>query len=306
MSIESYKIDPNGDVLLILRNPRPPFAVWDENEDHPSAVPDLSSLKFVDETADEEMATTAKERKKKKKASRSYDVIKYEIPPPQPLEESIDDPLEVIDEPLAAFDEPPSLESPSPFHAPPVPSHIPTASNEPPALLDEAPEIVKCVKIRVSSRHLTLASPYYSDMFKGNYKEADTLRTNGSVEVEVEDINADALVVAMNIIHGRTRKVPRTVTLEMLAKIAVTVDLYQCHEVVELFTDMWITHLKKTLPKTYSRDAVLWICISWVFQQRNEFYSVTRATVSHSNGPIQSLGLPILPRLIGKSCSLAV
>ncbi|KAK3064938.1 hypothetical protein LTS18_001902, partial [Coniosporium uncinatum] len=202
-------------------------------------------------------------------------------PAPQPLDESLDDPSVDLDEPPAAFNGPPLPfdESPSLFNAPPLPSHVlRVPSDEHPAPLDEASVIVESVKIRVSSRHLTLASPYYSDMFKGSMKEADTFRNNGSAQVQVEDIDADALVVVMRIIHGRTREVPRTVTLEILAKIAVIVDLYQCHEAVELFTDMWITHLKTTVPKMYSRDAVLWICISWVFQQRNEFYLATRAT----------------------------
>ncbi|KAK3060175.1 hypothetical protein LTS18_009146, partial [Coniosporium uncinatum] len=203
----------------------PPLAVWDETEDHQSTVPDLSSLKFANETVDQELAMTAKEKRKKQKASRSYDVTVYESPPPQPLHQSLDTPSEVVDEPPAAFDEPPS-----PFDALPVPSNIPppllshippVPFNEPPAPLDEAPVIVGYVNLRVSSRHLTLASPYYSNMFKGSLKEADTLRTNGSVEVEIEDVDADALVVVMNIIHGKTRTVPRTVTLETLAKITV-------------------------------------------------------------------------------------
>jgi len=89
-------------------------------------------------------------------------------------------------------------------------------------------------------------------MLKGKWLKADTLRNYGSVMVEVEDVDADALVMLMKIIHGKTRMVPRAVTLEMLAKIAVVVNLYQCYGAVEVFTDMWTAHSRKELPKAYS------------------------------------------------------
>ncbi|KAH0437843.1 hypothetical protein CcaCcLH18_03739 [Colletotrichum camelliae] len=37
----TYRLDPDGDVELILRNPDAPFAVWDDSED--AAVQDLSA-----------------------------------------------------------------------------------------------------------------------------------------------------------------------------------------------------------------------------------------------------------------------
>ncbi|KAF2233973.1 hypothetical protein EV356DRAFT_502906 [Viridothelium virens] len=127
------------------------------------------------------------------------------------------------------------------------------ASNEPPVPDDEppAPFDQALVQIRVSSRHLALASSHYSHMLEGKCNEADTIRNNGAVEVKVEDVDADALVILMYIIEGKTRDVPKEVTLEMLAKMAVIVFLYRRHGTVEVFTDMWIAHLRGGLPEAY-------------------------------------------------------
>ena len=63
--------------------------------------------------------------------------------------------------------------------------------------------------------------------------------------------------ILMDIIHGRTRRVPKTIDLDTLAKISVLVDCYDCVEVVEMVSDIWIKELEQSVPKTYCREAVL-------------------------------------------------
>ena len=76
---------------------------------------------------------------------------------------------------------------------------------------------------------------------------------DGLFHISVEDWDEEAFVIMMNIFHLRFRRVPRTITLEMLAKIAVIADYYKCCESTELFTDMWIADLetKTPIPATY-------------------------------------------------------
>jgi hypothetical protein len=86
----------------------------------------------------------------------------------------------------------------------------------------------------------------------------------------------------------------------MLAKIAVLVNYYGCFEVVKLFTEMWITGLKITSPpRSYSRDTMLWIWISWVFREQEQFQAATKIALKESRAPVSSLGLPIPERIIG-------
>jgi BTB/POZ domain len=113
------------------------------------------------------------------------------------------------------------------------------------------------VGIRASSRHLILASAYFRRMLKGAWIESNTLQSEGYLRIEETDLDSSALRILMDIIHGRTRRVPKALSLEMLAKIAIIVDYYECHEVVEVFSRMWIKELKETVPGTYSRDTML-------------------------------------------------
>jgi hypothetical protein len=86
----------------------------------------------------------------------------------------------------------------------------------------------------------------------------------------------------------------------MLAKIAVLADYYKCVEVVEICSEIWINKLKKNLPERYSRDLILWILVSWIFRQAKLFRVVTGIALKESRGRIQTLGLPIPERIVGR------
>ncbi|GKT61104.1 hypothetical protein ColTof3_08443 [Colletotrichum tofieldiae] len=58
----------------------------------------------------------------------------------------------------------------------------------------------------------------------------------------------------MNVIHVQARDVPRKVSLEMLAKIAVIVDYYKCHNAIHFFSQTWVENLGKPLPSAYGID----------------------------------------------------
>ncbi|KAK4450583.1 hypothetical protein QBC34DRAFT_274939, partial [Podospora aff. communis PSN243] len=66
--------------------------------------------------------------------------------------------------------------------------------------------------------------------------------------VGAEDWDAEALVVAMNVLHSHCHQVPKTVSLEMLAKIAVIIDYYKIHETLQITASLWIKGLEKALP----------------------------------------------------------
>ncbi|KAL8377969.1 hypothetical protein RB595_008586 [Gaeumannomyces hyphopodioides] len=148
----------------------------------------------------------------------------------------------------------------------------------------------KEVRFRLSSRHLSLASPYFKAMLDGDWKES-----NDRV-ASAKDWDEEALVVLMCIIHGRTRFVPRTISLDLLAKIAVLVDYYKCHETVEFVVETWIGKLEQ--PTEMSRDLILWLLISWVFQRAEIFKSVTKIALHQSKDRLMLSNLP-MPRKIG-------
>ncbi|RLL94683.1 hypothetical protein CFD26_104925 [Aspergillus turcosus] len=159
------------------------------------------------------------------------------------------------------------------------------------------PEDTSVVGMRVSSKHLSLASPVFEKMFHGLWKEAQCLHA-GHVEIEMDWQNMDAMLILMNVIHGHGPDIPRKVNLETLTEISILVDYYNCHEAINLASVLWIWHLRAGMAKEFCDDIVRWIWISWVFRLVDIFRSATYCAVTQSKGPISSLGLPIHHRII--------
>lgn len=177
------------------------------------------------------------------------------------------------------------------------PSNTPTEVDAAPDAAPEAEPVY--AEIRVSSKHLMLASPYFRRALDGNLEEGTTLRGQGSVRLRQGNGDLEAMLIIMNIFHHRTRSVPRVISLEMLARIAILVDIYECHEALEMFTDTWILVLRSTMPVTFTKSAVLWLGISSVFGRSSEFCPSTILALEHSKGPIETYGLPIAHSVIG-------
>ncbi|KAH8123096.1 hypothetical protein LI328DRAFT_169759 [Trichoderma asperelloides] len=146
--------------------------------------------------------------------------------------------------------------------------------------------------MRLSSKHLALASEYFQKLMANEWKETKA-ESGYSYTIAAEEWDQDALIILMNIIHGQTQKLPEKVTLETLAKIAVLVDYYKCHKTVAFFADAWIRRLKGPLPSFYSRELLLRLFVSYVFSRENAFQQLTRTIIFKSRGPIHTLGLPI-------------
>jgi hypothetical protein len=156
------------------------------------------------------------------------------------------------------------------------------------------------LRIRTSSKHLSFSSPYFKRNLQSGMLESQTLRFRGHVEFCMDEQDPEAMLIVLNIIHGKSRQVPKVVDLDMLTKLAVIVDYLECLEVVEPYSDRWVDNLKGGIPATYSTELIQWHCISLVFRKQLEFKVVTSTAIRHSKGAIQTLGLPIRERLVGK------
>ncbi|KAK8120401.1 hypothetical protein PG999_004521 [Apiospora kogelbergensis] len=272
--------DPDGDVELILRNPNAPFAKWDEDQ-HP-CKPLASAL----------AKTSSKQGKRLKKRSSNELFFNLDDPGimhtsspsgppahPEGIELSSINPLP--SESTADYTSP--LTGTTPSEGTPVPAFDDNDTNDKKDVQ---------VRMRVSSRHLMLASTYFEKMLQGPWEESK------SYVIAASEWDTDAMVILMNIIHGRSRKVPRLVSLDLLTKLAVMADYYQCVEGVEMYADRWIKNLGHHLPERCGRDLILWIAVSWVFFQDSLFEAVTNVTIRESDGPLQTLGLPIPQHIV--------
>ena len=132
---------------------------------------------------------------------------------------------------------------------------------------------VQCI---VSSRHMMLASQHFMTLLSGSTDEAVELRATGHVRISLSD-DPDTLIILLHIIHGKTRAVPRQVSLDLLRKLAVMVNDFGMLGSVEFFADTWIDHSKmEGLPDSYTEDVLSWLFVFFVFERAEEFKDMTR------------------------------
>lgn len=160
-----------------------------------------------------------------------------------------------------------------------------------------------CVRIRVSSKHLARASAYFKRNLNSGMLESTTLRFEGRVDFPMQDEDPEAMLIIMNIIHGRRRQVPRSVSLDLLTKIATSVDYLECLEMVEPYSDKWISALLKNVATTYSKALIQWLCVSLTFRKEGLFTALTRIIIRQAKGPMQTLDLPIRGSVVGEFAS---
>jgi hypothetical protein len=166
---------------------------------------------------------------------------------------------------------------------------------------DDRAETDTPMKFRVSSRHLVLASPVFKAMLGKEWMESKA-HADGYFYIEGEDWSVEAFLILMNIIHGHNRKVPRIVDLTLLTEVAVIVDYYELYEATEVFSRIWMEHLRKSVPTTYCQDFTLWVCVSQIFGDEKIFDAATRVAVRHIPGEMKTLELPILESIKGRLC----
>ncbi|OBT60451.1 hypothetical protein VE03_10100 [Pseudogymnoascus sp. 23342-1-I1] len=96
---------------------------------------------------------------------------------------------------------------------------------------------IQQVQMRVSSKHLVLASHTFRTSLS-SFSAGHMLQTERNVTMPFPDEEPDVMVILLHIIHGQNSKVPRQVSLAMLTKLAAAVNYHRIQEAVELFSDI--------------------------------------------------------------------
>jgi hypothetical protein len=338
-----HQIDPNGDTILVLKNPGAAFAVWDEHPVEAKIEKKVGSKsKLAPVPSEHGWPTTYNDAlgdslwpsqtlsKKKGKKGPSLDAWGSRNAVPlslkqlgtrasparkiKPAPETVADALEglsVAHESLFS-DGTSSLaiagSSSGTFQTIPKDLAIQDGADSGAGAGEESPEEEEGIRFLVSSRHLALASGYFkSSLSREGWMEGTPSKVDGMYHLSASDWYVDAFLIFLNILHLQNRQVPRSVTLEMLAKMAVLIDYYRCAETVEIFTDMWINEVKTTspVPPIYGRELVLWMCVAWVFKQPIEFKTATEIAIKQCNAPtIRDMELPISKPVLGRCIHL--
>lgn len=160
---------------------------------------------------------------------------------------------------------------------------------------DENDTIRREIRVRCSSKHLTLASSSFKAMLSRNFKESAVLRSTGTLNLPLPDDHAAALLILLDIIHGQTNRIPLEIDLSMLTQIAIVVDKYRLQMVVRILSRIWIDRLEAKVPRSWMEDSRRWMFISLVFQRPVVFKSVTRMAERQSESRIDESGEIDLP-----------
>jgi hypothetical protein len=151
----------------------------------------------------------------------------------------------------------------------------------------------------VSGKHLELASSVFETMITGPFAEGKA-DSSGIRQITATNWDPEAFKIIMNIIHGYHREVPRSLGLEMLSRVAMIVDYYECNECVEVYIDMWLEGSSSELPTVYGRDCVLYLFISWVFSKPRMFGDMAYLALRHSQKLIETEDIPIPAEVLGR------
>ncbi|POR32029.1 Uncharacterized protein TPAR_07766 [Tolypocladium paradoxum] len=159
------------------------------------------------------------------------------------------------------------------------------------------------VCFRLSSKHLKTASKYFRTQLRSPWKEHIDVAEDGSCIVRAEEWNEQALLIVMNIIHGRSKQVPRNLNLQLMAQVAVIVDYYACHEATWFFHKTWVGNYIRvwyTAGYGYGRDLMLWLFVTITFYSSSWFQEAAKSVIRTSTGTICAMNLPIASAIIGE------
>ncbi|KAF2872726.1 hypothetical protein BDV95DRAFT_594042 [Massariosphaeria phaeospora] len=158
---------------------------------------------------------------------------------------------------------------------------------------EEKEDDAKKIHFHVSSRHLILASLYFRGLLGEEWGTHPRDEKGRFILEELTEWGAETFGILLCIIHGKARRVPRSLDLAAIAEIASMVDYYQCEEVVEVYFTYWMDNLEEAMSTNYGRSTVLWLWISWVFRDEMKFRITTYVMIRNCRAGMQDLGLPI-------------
>ncbi|EXJ76635.1 uncharacterized protein A1O5_01143 [Cladophialophora psammophila CBS 110553] len=167
-------------------------------------------------------------------------------------------------------------------------------------------KITREIEMQVSSKHLSLASKVFGDMFHDKSLEGVASKSRELVTIPLMKDDFHSLEILLNIVHGFTRRVPRQVERCVLLQAVVLIDKYEFHEVAEVFTDMWFESLRPKIPQTLRQDLACWVYICWELGKSEEFSKVTEIAILETNYALEDQGALVPFWIVGKSAPCGI
>jgi hypothetical protein len=153
------------------------------------------------------------------------------------------------------------------------------------------------IRMRVSSRHLILASSTFRAMLEGLWSEGTSSSSQSLRQIKATGWDVVALATVLDIIHGRHRLVLVRMNLGFIARVATVVDYYNCHEAVDIYRDKWLMENSgvDTSVTSLCKSSLLCFYASWVLQDPDTISTMAKVVLMNMGGlaQIQTFDLPI-------------
>ena len=158
----------------------------------------------------------------------------------------------------------------------------------------------------VSSRHLMLASPVFKAALSPGTWSEGCKQADGRYHITADDWEEEAFLLFMNMLHLRSPQIPKSVSLELMAKIEILVDYYNCASAVEFFTAVWMNKIYgDKMEGEYCRESILLLWVFYLFGSKDCVALLVEIMTFYCNeSKLRTLGLPIPQSLSGKSAML--
>ncbi|MCJ1473765.1 hypothetical protein MMC13_002416 [Lambiella insularis] len=137
--------------------------------------------------------------------------------------------------------------------------------------------VVERIRLRVSSKVLTLASPVWKAMFSSNFVEGTVLSKGSPCIVPLPEDNVDAISMLCNILHYRHQYIAKKPSAASLEQLAVVTDKYDCVDAMSFYSGFHLIRLCDSAKNEYDSGRLLYPATA--FNYAPVFQRVTKALV---------------------------
>ena len=154
--------------------------------------------------------------------------------------------------------------------------------------------VLDTIKLRVSSKALSLASKVFSVMFQPSFREGVTLAQHDTCEVPLPDDNEEPMhALCILFHHQHPDSITYQIDAQFLHETAILVDKYACASAVYLWADHHLTRLANQSQRAENEDAML-LYATCGFDNHTQFQNTTRRMV-FSTSPWPLTGELVVP-----------
>lgn len=106
---------------------------------------------------------------------------------------------------------------------------------------------------------------------------AESATSEFPFEMNLEHDNYGALLIVLNAVHYRVRKIPKSLSLDEFYQLAILCDKYELAEILVPWVNIWKSKLGNVPggKSSYGR----WFVIAWVFRLSKTFEAVTKEMI---------------------------